>query len=61
MASIETGTVVIAAVGVLIAVVNQIYTNREAAKQRQMQLFNEIYNNILDREFRQDYESIMSD
>ena len=59
MVDVQTISIVVAAVGVLIAAINSVYSSREANKQRQMQLLNEIYNNVLSREFRRDYEFIV--
>ena len=56
MTSIETISIVIAAVSVVIGVINSILSNRKAEEQRQMQIFTQLYDYFVDKEFSQDYK-----
>lgn len=48
---IPTVSIVIAAVSVVIGVINSIMSNRKAEEQRQMQLFTQLYDYFVDKEF----------
>jgi hypothetical protein len=55
---IQTATIIITGIGVLIAAVNQIYTSRQANQQRQTQLFMDLYNRWNTKQFAQIYGSL---
>ena len=56
MVSVETVSIVIAAVSVVIGVINSIMSNRKAEQQRQMQIFTQLYDYFVDKEFSRDYK-----
>lgn len=51
MADIQTLSIALAAVGIFIAAINSILSNRRADQQRQTELFMNIYNRFQDKEF----------
>ena len=58
MVSIETVSIIIAATGVILAAINQILSNRQAAQQRQTQLFMDLYNRWNTSEVAKQYGNI---
>ena len=57
---VQTISVVIAGISVVIAVVNSIVASRRGEKQRLMQLFTNIYSHFLGRDFAKDWDSVMA-
>ena len=53
---VQTVSIVIAAVSVVIGVINSIMSNKKAEEQRQMQLFTQLYDYFVDKEFSRDYK-----
>ena len=60
MMDVQTVTVIVTGIGVLIAAISYIYSSREASRQRQMQLFTEIYGQILTENFAQHFEEVLN-
>ena len=58
MASIETVSIVIAAVSVVIGVVNSIRSSREAKQQRQTELFMQVFDRYNDVEYRKIWQEL---
>jgi hypothetical protein len=56
---IQTITVVIAGISVVIGVINSILSNKQAEEQRQLQHINQIYERFLDSDLHQDYNELM--
>lgn len=56
---IQTVTVVLAGISVIIGVINSIRSNRRADEQRQMELISQIYERIQDRDFTEDWAEII--
>jgi hypothetical protein len=56
---VQTITVVIAGISVVIGVINSIISSRRADQQRQMQLFTQIYSHFLDQDFARNWDNAM--
>jgi hypothetical protein len=56
---IQTATVIVTGIGVLITAIAYIFSSREASRQRQMQLFTESYGQILTENFAQRFDEIL--
>jgi hypothetical protein len=56
---VQTATVVIASISVIIATINSIISSRRAEQQRQMQLFTQIYSHFLHKDFAENWDRIM--
>jgi hypothetical protein len=59
LVDIQTISIVIAATSVVIGVINSIMSNKRAEKQRQMQLFTDIYSHFLQEDFSKNWDSLM--
>ena len=62
MSELQTVSVTIgilpACISVVIGVVNQIVSNRRAEEQRQMQLFTQVYDRVIEKAFTEQYTAI---
>jgi hypothetical protein len=58
MVSIETVSIIVAAVGVFLAAINQIVSSRRAERQQQTQLFMQLYNQWSTRDMAKQYGRI---
>jgi hypothetical protein len=56
---VQTISVAIAAIGLFIAAINQIYSNRQANQQRQAELFMQMYDRWSSKDFRRDSWELM--
>jgi hypothetical protein len=59
LVDVQTISIVIAATSVVIGVINSIMSNRRAEKQRQMQLFTDIYSHFLHEDFTKNWDHLM--
>jgi hypothetical protein len=60
LVDVQTISIVIAATSVVIGVINSIMSNRRAEKQRQMQLFTDIYSHFLQEDFAKNWDTVMN-
>lgn len=52
---LQTVSIILAGIGIFIAAINSVYSSREAKRQRQMQLFMQIYSPVLLKDYAHDY------
>lgn len=57
---VQTVSIALAGIGIFIAAINFIVTSRKADQQRQMELFTQLYNQILTEDFIRNFREVMS-
>lgn len=60
MVDVQAVTVVITGISVIIGVINSILASRRTEKQRQMQLFTNIYSHFLTEDFSKNWDLLMN-